>query len=97
MVVPRGAFVRLAVTSWKFSQPPVTGTVAVPSRRPVGEPARTSSLPPVPPEAMRAVIFVALLRTYGSKEIQSLLLMSPTVLPPCAVAFVWIVTPSDLP
>ena len=79
-----GAWDRLAVTSWKVSQPPVAGTVARPSTLPVGEPARTSSLPPAPAEATRAVSDLALLRTYGLKAIQSPLSMSPTVLPPLA-------------
>ena len=44
----------------KVSQPPVTGTVAEPSTVPVGEPARTWSVPPAPPEETRAVNDVAL-------------------------------------
>ena len=64
---------------------------------PVGEPARTSRVPPAPAEETRAVIFWALLRTYGLKEIQSPLLMSPTVLPPWAVALTMTVTPAESP
>ena len=42
-------------TSVKVSQPPVTGTATEPSTVPVGEPARTDSVPPEPPEDTRAV------------------------------------------
>lgn len=59
-VVPAGAFARLAETSVKVSQPPVTGTVMVPSRVPVADPVRTSIVPPTPPEATRAVILFVL-------------------------------------
>ena len=76
----------MPVTSVNVSQPPVTGTVAEPSTVPVGEPARTCSVPPAPAEETRAVNDVALLSRYGSNAIQSPLWMSPTVLPPSAVA-----------
>lgn len=84
-------------TSSKVSQPPVTGTVAVPCRVPVGDPLRTSRVPPLPPEEMRAVNLSAPERLYGLKEIQSPLWMSPTVLPPWAVDLFCGATPSESP
>lgn len=69
--MPAGRLVRFAETSWKDSQPPVAGTAADPSKVPVGEPARTSNVPPAAPEAVRAVSLVALVRRYGLNEIQS--------------------------
>ncbi len=62
MVEAAGWPLRGAVTSRKMSQPPVTGTVAMPRRVPVGEPARTSIVPPLPAEETRAVNRVALSR-----------------------------------
>ncbi len=85
------------MTSWNVSQPPVTGTVAVPSRVPAGEPARTSMVPPLPPEETRAVNAVALPRAYGVKEIQSPFSMWPTVFPPCAGAWSTTWTPEESP
>ena len=84
-VVPAGWFVRSVDTSVKMSQPPVTGTVTVPSTAPVGEPDRTESVPPAPAEDTRAVNRVAVLSAYGWNAIQSPSLMSPTVRPPSAV------------
>ncbi len=84
--MPAGAPDRGAVTSVKVSQPPVTGTVAVPSSVPVGEPALTWMEPPTPPELTRALNDGMPDRTYGSNSIQSPFSMLPTVLAPCAVA-----------
>jgi hypothetical protein len=83
-VVPAGAADRPVETSVKVSQPPVTGTVAVPRRVPAGEPARTSRVPPAPAQETRAVSLVALPSAYGLKEIQSPSSVKPTVLPPSA-------------
>ena len=58
-MVPAGRLAVVAVTSVKVSQPPVTGTVAVPSSVPVADPARISRVPPAPPEETRAVSEVA--------------------------------------
>lgn len=73
-------------TSWKVSQLPVTGTGAEPRSGPLADPVRTSRKPPAPPEEIRAVSLVEPVRLYGLKAIQSPLSMSPTVLPPWAVA-----------
>ncbi|RPK85184.1 hypothetical protein EES45_02895 [Streptomyces sp. ADI97-07] len=97
MVVPEGRSVRFAVTFRNVSQPPVTGTAAEPRRVPVGEPVRTSRVPPLPPEETLAVSEVALPRMYGSKEIQSPLSMVPTVFPPFAAALSMTVTPAEPP
>ena len=83
----------MPVTVVNVSQPPVTGTVAEPSTVPVGEPARTWRVPPAPAEETRAVNEVALPSRYGSNAIQSPLLMSPTVLPPSAVALSKVLMP----
>ena len=55
VVLPAGAPDSAVDTSVKVSQPPVAGTVTEPSTVPVGEPARTESVPPEPPEDTRAV------------------------------------------
>ena len=96
MVVPAGAPVIVPVTVVKVSQPPVTGTVAEPSTVPVGEPARTCSVPPAPAEETRALNEVALLSWYGSNAIQSPLWMSPTVLPPSAVVLSNVSMPDEV-
>ncbi len=44
-------------TFWKVSQPPVGGMYAEPCSLPVGEPVRTSTKPPAPPEEARTVSF----------------------------------------
>src|SRR6266545_4200686 len=48
VVVPLGTLDSAVDTSVNVSQPPVTGTVTVPSTVPVGEPVRTDSVPPDP-------------------------------------------------
>lgn len=75
----------------------MAGTVALPSRVPVGEPARTSRVPPDPADETRAVSFLASARTYGVKEIQSPEEIAPTVRPPCADSRVVTVTPEESP
>ncbi len=65
VVVPAGAPVSVPVTLVNVSQPPVTGHGAEPSTVPVGEPARTWSVPPAPAEETRAVNDVALLSGTG--------------------------------
>lgn len=97
MVDPAGWPLRGAVTSRKTSQPPVTGTVAVPRRVPAGESARISIVPPLPAEETRAVKREALSRLYGVKEIRSPSRISPTGLPTCADALSTICTPAESP
>ena len=65
MVAVAGPPARFADTLANVSQPPVGATVAVPSSVPVGEPARTSIVPPEPAEETRAVNWVALFSRYG--------------------------------
>src|SRR5262249_20694674 len=70
LTVPAGALVNEPVTSWKFSQPPVFGTVADPISWPVGELARSWIWPPAPPDAIRAVKLGIPARMYGSNSTQ---------------------------
>ncbi len=96
MVVPAGAPEIEPPTVVKFVHEPVTGTVAEPRTVPVGEPARTSNLPPAPADDTLALNDVALLSLYGSSAIQSPFSMSPTDLPPSAVDLSRTATPDDV-
>ncbi len=61
-----GPAVSAVETSANVSQLPVLGTATLPSRVPVGDPTRTSIVPPAPAEATRAVNRVALSSRYGA-------------------------------
>src|SRR6476469_2241016 len=86
VVVPDGPAVRFAETFANVSQLPVGDTATEPSRVPVADPARTSTVPPGPADDTRAVIDVTLPSAYGLNEIQSPSSVKPTVWPPSAPA-----------
>ena len=71
-------------TSAYDSQPPVLGTVTLPSTGPVGEPVRISKPPLGLGEATRAVKEVTPVRSTSSYAAQSPGLTKPSTVPPCA-------------